>query len=338
MSRHPRTGGNQSTHARAPDAIYTIMTFATLAATRTRSGAGLAVVLAVSVLAGCSSSGPAPVEDGIQLVLAVSPGSAGPVTGESVEAALGVLGDRLRAAGIDGAQVSGRGTGEVVVLLPGAPDDPTLDLVTRPAQIRFRPVLLLGDPGASPVPDHAAGSTDVPPAGSDPSDPAWLTPSVLAEYGALDCTDPMNLVPADGDDPTTALVACQADGSAKYALGPVELDDGSIDSAAAAQRTQTDEWVVDLELTSAGAGRFTATTTRLAGLAAPQNQLAIVLDRQVVSAPSVAEGLTTTTVQVSGSFTAQSAATLARQLGSGPLPVTLTLRSQGPVPAGTPAP
>ncbi|WP_448059230.1 SecDF P1 head subdomain-containing protein [Cellulomonas hominis] len=115
---------------------------------------------------------------------------------------------------------------------------------------------------------------------------------------------------------------------------------GSIHSAAATQPTRfgqsPDEWVVDLELTSAGTRQLAATTTRLAGLSAPQNQFAIVLDRQVVSAPSVVAGVTTTTAQIAGSFTAQSAATLARQLGSGPLPVTLTLQSQGPIPASTP--
>ncbi|WP_448059229.1 hypothetical protein [Cellulomonas hominis] len=132
---------------------------------RTRRGACLALVLAVASLAGCSSAGSAPVEDGTELVLAVSAGGAGPVTGESVEATLRVLGEGLRAAGIDGAQVSSRGTDEIVVLLHGTPDDATLDLVTQPARIRFRPVLLLGDPGLSRAPSRRPGRRTSPRSG-----------------------------------------------------------------------------------------------------------------------------------------------------------------------------
>jgi preprotein translocase subunit SecD len=110
----------------------------------------------------------------------------------------------------------------------------------------------------------------------------------------------------------------------KYKLGPVELTGDAINKATAVYRTGsqtsvTQGWVIDFTLTDQGSGVFGDLTTRLVG-----QQLAIVVDRQVISAPSVNEPITGGTGVISGSFTENRAKDLATQLNAGALPVELT--------------
>jgi preprotein translocase subunit SecD len=79
-------------------------------------------------------------------------------------------------------------------------------------------------------------------------------------------------------------------------------------------------WVIDFTLTDEGTGTFADVTTRLAGT----GRLAIVVDRRVISAPSVNEAITNGTAIIEGSFTANRAKDLATQLNAGALPVELT--------------
>ena len=77
----------------------------------------------------------------------------------------------------------------------------------------------------------------------------------------------------------SAVVACDADATAKYVVGPVEIQGIDITIPSQQDSTDTQEgWRVALQLTSAGTARFRAMITRLAGLTKPQNQLAMVLD------------------------------------------------------------
>jgi preprotein translocase subunit SecD len=170
---------------------------------------------------------------------------------------------------------------------------------------------------------------------SDPSDLAWLTDELLAEMDALDCTDPANLVGGASriGDPDAAVVTCAADGSAKYALGPVEIRGDMIDGAASqlrvtAQGAITNERVVTLEFDGEGADAFAATTTRLSQLESPRDQFAIVLDGLVISAPYVNQPIPNGQAEISGNFTQAQANTLARQLNFGSLPLSFEVRSE----------
>jgi preprotein translocase subunit SecD len=112
----------------------------------------------------------------------------------------------------------------------------------------------------------------------------------------------------------------------KYKLGPVELTGEAIDKATAVYRTSSQSsvsqgWTIDFTLTGEGSSVFGDVTTRLYN---SNGQLAIVVDRKVISAPTVDGPITGGNGVITGSFTENRAKDLATQLNAGALPVELT--------------
>lgn len=176
------------------------------------------------------------------------------------------------------------------------------------------------------------------------SDTAWITEQVLYDFYMLDCTDPENLAGGGATgEPNQPAVACSADGTAKYILGPTEIKGTEISSANSALGTNaqgavTNEYIVQLSFSDKGAAKFADVTKRLAGLAGTgRNRFAIVLDGLVISAPSVDEEIAGGQAQISGSeanpFTQDETIALANQLNYGALPITFELRSQSEISA-----
>jgi protein-export membrane protein SecD len=115
-------------------------------------------------------------------------------------------------------------------------------------------------------------------------------------------------------------------GEIKYQLGAVELTGDGIDGAAAVfdsggAGVVGQGWTIDFTLTGAGSAAFGDVTTRLA---ASGGALAIVVDREVISAPAVQGPITGGSGVITGSFTENRAKDLATQLNAGALPVELT--------------
>ncbi len=81
-----------------------------------------------------------------------------------------------------------------------------------------------------------------------------------------------------------------------------------------------------MEFTGGGAKKFHTTTGKLAAQQSPQNQFAIALDGEVVSAPSVSTALSAN-AEISGSFNQQSAEELANVLSYGALPLSFQEQS-----------
>ncbi len=161
------------------------------------------------------------------------------------------------------------------------------------------------------------------PEASPSADPA--TAKLQEEFAKLDCTDPEQRTNAGKNAlPTDSIVACGSNvpGSyEKYVLGPAEVSGSDVDDAKGAIDQQTGEWIVSMEFTSAGAKKFQTITSRLSQQQPPMNQFAIVLDGEVVSAPSVRTALSKN-AQISGSFNQQSAEDLGNILSYGALPLT----------------
>ncbi|MCC2314788.1 protein translocase subunit SecD [Cellulomonas xiejunii] len=280
-------------------------------------------------------------EGGTQIILQPVPEAKGDVTAETINQAIAVIRQRVDASGVAEAEITSQGGDKIVVGLPGRPSEETLDLVRTSAQMEFRPVLVMGaaaptaDPTADPATDDAAPSDQPTKAAPDsPSDVAYyVTPAVQKEFEALDCTLPENRTGGVPGDPEKAVVACDVEGTAKFILGPVEIPGADIKSAtsgtgATSTGASTGQWVVNLEFTGAGTPKFTEVTTRLAGQGtAPLNQFAVVLDALVISAPSVNEVIPNGQAQISGSFTRETAATLANQLNFGSLPISFEEQS-----------
>ncbi|MER5369158.1 protein translocase subunit SecD [Streptomyces sp. NPDC002722] len=180
-----------------------------------------------------------------------------------------------------------------------------------------------------------ADSTPTPKASTTPK--ADATPSASAadeaaaaklqkQFAALDCSSKASRAEAArGAKPTDMVVACSSEGDAKYVLGPSEVSGTEVDSAKAGF-DQRGMWVVNMEFTKKGSKQFQTITKKLSAQQPPQNQFAIALDGEVVSAPSVRTTLSGS-AEISGSFTQQSAEDLANVLSYGALPLSFKEQS-----------
>jgi preprotein translocase subunit SecD len=115
-------------------------------------------------------------------------------------------------------------------------------------------------------------------------------------------------------------------------LGPVTITGGDISKASAQLigGTQTDpvtQWAVLFTLTHSGADAFSKATTAAVSQPSPMNQIAIALDRKIISNPVVNDPITTGNGEITGNFNEDSAKQLASLLNAGALPVELTRQS-----------
>ncbi|NEB78600.1 protein translocase subunit SecD [Streptomyces sp. SID14478] len=170
--------------------------------------------------------------------------------------------------------------------------------------------------------DDKASST--PSASPTPSaDPA--TAALQKKFTELDCTDSAARTKAnEGAKPGDTIIACGKDSSGaweKYVLGPSEVNGKDVKKAQAVINQQSGQWVVNMDFTGSGSKKFATTTSKLKDQQQPMNQFAIVLDGDVVSAPSVNSTLSAN-AEISGSFTQESAQDLANVLSYGALPLT----------------
>jgi preprotein translocase subunit SecD len=265
------------------------------------------------------------------------------VTPDELNQAVSIIRQRVDAAGVAEAEISTQGARNIVVSLPGTPDEATLARIQASAKLDFRPVLCASDvstpdaactpPSATASPSPSASLSDTP--ASTPkngSDEAWITPALLDKYAHFDCSTlssvDTNLAPAD-----KPLVTCQDDGSAVFILGPIEVEGASISDATAgtvtsSQGVNTGEWAVNLAFNGKGTTEFGKVTTRLVTLTAPRNRFAVVLDGRVITAPTTNDAITNGKSQISGGFTQTSATTLADQLKFGALPIGFKVQSR----------
>ena len=152
--------------------------------------------------------------------------------------------------------------------------------------------------------------------------PNGVTPELSAKFAALDCTNKINLQGGSTESPEVAVVSCDRAGSAKYILAPAQVLGNMVSKATAAIDQQgAAGWFVSLDFNGEGATKFGTLTQAVTGLAAPQNQVAIVLDGLVVSAPRINEAITGGSAQITGNFTQQEASNLATVLKYGALPL-----------------
>ncbi len=162
-----------------------------------------------------------------------------------------------------------------------------------------------------------------------PADEGTGLDEVTQALADLDCSTPearlaasQAAVQAEDDEP---IVACGEDGL-KYQLGPVAVPGTDLTGADAVFDPQRAEWIVTMDFNKTGGDKFADITAELATKAPPQNQFAILLDGEVVSAPSVSERLGGGSAIIEGGegnpFTQEEAANLANVLKYGALPLT----------------
>ena len=241
----------------------------------------------------------------------IAPGESGKVTNEAIDQAVSIIRQRVNSLGVAESEVAAQGSGtnrQIVISVPGDTGRRVVELVGQTAELRFRQVLAsatgtgVADPAATPA--------------------AGVSAEVNAKFAALDCTKLANLQGTGTDAPTETIAVCDRAGTTKYILAPAEVLGRQISKASAGIDTQGGSaWYVSLTFNGEGTTAFGALTTRVTTLAEPLNQVAIVLDGLVVSAPRINEPIPSGNAQITGSFTQLEAQDLANVLKYGALPL-----------------
>ncbi|WP_156721501.1 protein translocase subunit SecD [Streptomyces apocyni] len=177
-------------------------------------------------------------------------------------------------------------------------------------------------------PSPSADASDKPKASDSPMpDPSAdaETAALQKKFTELDCTKPAQRTKAaEGTKPTDTIVACgknAAEQWEKYILGPAEVEGTDVKEAKGQLDPQQGIWKVTMDFTGKGSKKFASITSKLSQQQPPQNQFAIVLDNNVVSAPSVRTTLSKN-AEITGSFNQESAQNLANILSYGALPLS----------------
>ncbi|WP_208761129.1 protein translocase subunit SecD [Micromonospora orduensis] len=163
-----------------------------------------------------------------------------------------------------------------------------------------------------------------------PQEVAVLPAQMQFNVPTIGCAQLDQRPPASISDPKQQVVSCE-DGASKYLLDQAKVL-GTDVSDADAVLDQTNSWVVSLDFTGNGQGKWTALTREAfnnEGQACDATALgqdgkcrvAVVLDNEIVSSPEI-QGVLTGNSQITGNFTQKDASTLAGQLRYGALPVT----------------
>ncbi len=235
---------------------------------------------------------------------------------EQVDQAVEIIRNRVDGLGVAEPEIQAEGDG-ILVSLPGVEDkERALELVGETAIMRFRPVLE----------DLPLGSTQRPL--SLPED------APLDENGFT----PLDAIEEDAIIVVPANVELAAPG--RYVLGPTGMTgEGLADAQGAFDGRQ---WLVSVELKGGEIGRDAfrdLTNLCFSGLSAQcpgspdstgaiRGRIAIDLDNEVISAPSVQAADLGDTFQISGAYTEESARDLGLKLRFGALPIQLEPENQ----------
>lgn len=234
------------------------------------------------------------------------------ITSAAIDQAVTIIRQRVNSLGVAESEVTAQGSGtnrQIVISVPGDSGRRVVDLVGQTAELRFRQVL--------------AESSGLAGSGLDTATPtAGVTPELNAKFAALDCSQLANQQGTGADSPSETIVACSRTGASKYILAPAEVLGQQVSKASAGIDQQGSAgWFVSLSFNGEGTSAFGALTGRVTSLASPLNQVAIVLDGLVVSAPSINEAIPSGNAQITGSFAQTEAEDLANVLKYGALPL-----------------
>ncbi|RLP83619.1 protein translocase subunit SecD [Micromonospora sp. BL4] len=169
-----------------------------------------------------------------------------------------------------------------------------------------------------------------------PQEVAVLPAQMQFNVPTIGCAQLDKRPPASISDPKQQVVSCE-DGASKYLLDQAKVL-GTDVSDADAVLDQTNAWVVSLDFTGDGQGKWTALTREAftnEGQACDATALgqdgkcrvAVVLDNEIVSSPEI-QGVLTGNSQITGNFNQKDASALASQLRYGALPVTFEQQEQ----------
>jgi preprotein translocase subunit SecD len=281
---------------------------------------------------------------------------------QKLQEARSIIDQRVNATGVSEAEVSTQGGDQIIIEIPGQSQQAIADQVGRTAQLRFRLLWLSTASARKPLPaaenaklqktiakadwsklsldDMLKAETEgiQTLAGRSKEFTAALEALAKQAQGFV-CTK--KSLP-NNDRADLPLVSCEPKTGEVMILSPMIIPGTDVKTATPTVPNQGVQWVVAIQLKGEGRRAFDkATEVLYAQTQAGQEQksrFAIVLDGEVLSAPTMQAHITDGASQISGDFTAESARALANQLKYGALPLTFTLNGssyEGPTLAGT---
>src|SRR5262245_30594345 len=296
----------------------------------------------------------------VTLTARLPEGEKGEISKSAMEQAKQIIENRVNGTGVAEAEVAIQGNKNIVVNIPGDELKTDL-LSTALLRFRpVRQVGPAAQPSPSGSPSGSASPSPTPSDSSSPSPspstsnqgravsgallgqqsspspsptptPAQsggqgqgsteITPAIQKQFDEIDCAKSAaerqgKIEPAD-----QLLVTCDSDGF-KYILGPTAVEGTHLNGAdAGLPSSGVGSWQVNLSFDGTGTKQFAQTTKDLVNQQSPQNQFAIVLDGQVVSAPVVQGEIPNGRAEITGNFSQSEAKDLANVLKYGALPL-----------------
>ena len=110
---------------------------------------GLIIANGAGVLTGGGSWTPKlalDLEGGTQIILAPKLESGQTVSSQQLNQAVSIIRQRIDSAGVSESEINTQGGQNIVVSIPGTPDDATLNRIQSSAKLEFRPVLVASAP------------------------------------------------------------------------------------------------------------------------------------------------------------------------------------------------
>ncbi len=190
----------------------------------------LFALLTVGVTTGQTSVKPGLALDlagGQQIILQARTTDGSEITQTDMNQAVSIIRKRVDASGTSEAEITTQGARNIIVSLPGKPDEATLELVRKSAQLQFRPVLaeaqstgsttIVPSAGPTPAPTSDTVSPTVLPV-TPPSAGAVIAPTPSASASGIDTGSPVgemaNVKTAAGTAAATPTPAATAQPSA----------------------------------------------------------------------------------------------------------------------------
>ena len=266
-------------------------------------------------------------QGGTRVTLTARTPNGQPPSQESLKQARQIIEQRVNGLGVSGSEVTTSGR-NLVITVPGKQGEKAKQL-GQTAELNFRKVVQSVPAGAASG-QGPAGTTpqqaQQPPPGDQTSQEKAIAQAkqlrqstdqqkLVQAVQQLDCSAPDPL--RGNADPKKPLVTCNKEGTQKFVLGPVFLPGKQIaDASAQPPGQQKPQWTVNLSFKPEGSKTWADFTS-----ANVNKRAAVVLDTQVVSAPTINEPQLGGSAQISGQFTQQSATQLANTLKYDSLPL-----------------
>jgi protein-export membrane protein SecD/preprotein translocase SecF subunit len=231
-------------------------------------------------------------QGGLSVVLTAPNGT----PSDKITEAVNILRNRIDRAGVGEPAISREGRNNILIEIPGVKDSSALlKLVGQTAELQFRPVIQLLNPG----------------------DPGYATATVAPS--------------ADAQNQQLTLGGTSSADKTKYVVGPMAVGGSGVSGATAVVDPNTGAWSVSLDFKSDAAKTWTQFTGKLACNQGDTRKIAIVLDNTVQPGPPAVStnvacntGITSGSTSITGIGDQTGAKNLALVLSTGALPVKLT--------------